>query len=71
MSEIFQDEIIDKEIPFHGPCGFCGHQDARHRLFDNIIDSTEDKHTLSEWHKHPINIIHRIIELKPYQEKAI
>lgn len=25
------------ELPFRGPCLFCGHPDARHRLFDAIV----------------------------------
>ena len=27
---------IDAEMPFRGPCGFCGSPDARHRVTDAI-----------------------------------
>ena len=68
MGLIFKDTMIDEEIPFHGECGFCGHRDARHRLFDTIIDMKETSTNLSYDYDLPVNIIIRIKELKPYRD---
>lgn len=29
---------VDDEMPFNGPCGICGGDDARHRVTDAIVE---------------------------------
>lgn len=31
-------QTIDRLLPYRGPCAFCGGPDARHRIFDAIVD---------------------------------
>ena len=68
MGLIFEDTMIDEEIPFHGECGFCGHGDARHRIFDAIIDIPEDINVIAHDYDLPENVIERIRKLRPYRK---
>lgn len=66
MTEIFSDEIIDKKIPFRGPCEFCGHVDARHGLFVILTKMKETPEEIAAGYKLPIEVVEQIIKLKPY-----
>ena len=66
MGLIFKDSIIDSHIPFKGSCAFCGHQDARHRIFDAIMERPECTKTISYDYELPVMIVNRIKRLKPY-----
>lgn len=60
-------EIIDRHLPYRGACIFCGHPDARHRLFDAIKeryqagDRVED---LAYDYRLAIELIEAVLRLK-------
>ena len=68
------DVMLDKYFPPRGPCAFCGHKDARHRLFDAILgmrkagDSVE---TIAHAYGLTMKQVFIILEVQPYQEVKV
>ena len=68
---VLRDKILDKHFPFSGPCGFCGHPDKRHRLWDSILARWECGDMVKEIMREYVyteEAIHRVIELRPYKK---
>lgn len=56
---------IDERIPYHGPCGFCGGEDARHRMIDAIVGASAAGDTiegLAENYELPEEFVRRLVE---------
>ena len=58
---------LDKWFPPRGPCGLCGHPDARHRIWDAIIDRPESEEELAEDYELPIEAIKAVRNVRPYR----
>ncbi len=59
---------LDQWFPERGPCAFCGHKDARHRLWDTIIDSTDPD--IMEAHNcdfQDVDAIRAVRQIRPYR----
>lgn len=62
---------LDEWWPPRGPCAFCGHCDARHRVWDAIIGRSEAGESVSytAWdYDKPEAAIRAVLWLRPYQE---
>lgn len=62
---------IDKYFPYRGKCAFCGADDARHRLWDSIIDmhkAGDSIEHLAEDFNLPIEAIKLVIKEKEEQK---
>jgi hypothetical protein len=67
-----QAKILAKHFPPRGPCGACGHGDARHRLFDTIVArfrSGETAEFMAKDYDLPVSAINNVLLFRPYQEK--
>lgn len=68
------DIMLDKYFPPRGPCAFCGHKDARHRLFDAILDryflAHETIDMLADDYNLPKESIELVIAKKPYHPRT-
>ena len=63
---------LDKYYPERGPCAFCGHKDARHRLWDTIIDRHEAGDSMTELAKDydkPRKAIKLVLDIRPYKRR--
>jgi len=58
---------INKYFPFRGGCAFCGHPDARHRIFDAIIERADNNEILADDYECPEAVVKMIKDLKPYR----
>ncbi len=62
---------LDKWFPPRGPCAFCGHRDARHRLWDTFMSHSEAGDTAREIQRwfvvYPIKAIRAVLRVRPYR----
>ena len=58
---------LDHWFPPRGPCAICGHRDARHRLWDTIMDSPEDDRKIARDHELPIAAVQAVRQIRPYK----
>lgn len=61
------DARLDAYFPFRGPCAFCGHADARHRLWDVICQSPDSDADVVYWYEVPLEAVRLVREVRPYQ----
>lgn len=61
------DARLDAYFPFRGPCAFCGHADARHRLWDMICQSPDSDADMVHWCEVPLEAVRLVREVRPYQ----
>ena len=63
---------INMHFPPRGPCAFCGFHDARHRIFDTIIDSHnagQSVDSIASEYELSILAVACVIKERPYQQK--
>lgn len=60
---------LDEWFPPRGPCAFCGHEDARHRLWDTILDSADDDATTAWAFDVPVEAVRAVRAVRPYQDE--
>jgi len=66
-----QEKTLSRWFPARGPCGFCGHADARHRLWDAIISryrAGETVKIIAEDYDLTEAAINKVLLFRPYQE---
>ena len=57
---------LNKYFPFRGKWVICGHEDARHRLWDAIIDRPEDDEFIAwDYNLHLESVI-AVRRIRPY-----
>lgn len=61
------DARLDAFFPFRGPCAFCGHADARHRLWDMLIGMPDSPEEAASWYDVPAEAVRLLREVRPYQ----
>jgi len=66
MSEYPQ---LGKWFPPRGQCGFCGHPDARHRLWDSLMCSLDTAKQCASNFSLPIAAVQAVWRIEPYQTK--
>ncbi len=58
---------LDKWFPPRGECGLCGHEDARHRLWDSLINSPETDKTTALMFGVSVGAVKAVRKIRPYQ----
>lgn len=66
---IVRDDVLDALDRFRGPCGLCGHPDARHRVWDALMDSPDTDEETAHWYSVPVTLVQRVRELRPYRRR--
>jgi len=61
---------LNKWFPPRGKCGICGHEDARHRLWDAIIDSPENNEFIAWDYELHIDSVVAVRRIRPYNKKT-
>ena len=61
---------LDSFLLPHGPCGICGHRDARHRLWDIWIEMADARSETAEemamnWGE-PLAHVEAVLRIRPY-----
>ncbi len=62
---------LDQWFPPRGPCAFCGHRDARHRLWDTMLAGVEDgnwtpQQTADDL-EHSVEAVEAVLRIRPYR----
>jgi hypothetical protein len=60
---------LDAWFPPRGPCGLCGHEDARHRIWDTMIASPDDDATVGANYGCEAPAVRAVRTVRPYQPK--
>jgi len=61
---------LNEWFPPAGPCAFCGHDDKRHRLWDQLIGMNEagdSVQTIAWQYELPEQAVEAVLRLRPYQ----
>lgn len=65
---------LDRWFPPRGPCGMCGHEDARHRLWDAILgrlDAGEPAPDVAQDYDVPLIAVQQVGVIRPYADPAV
>lgn len=60
---------LDELFPPRGPCGLCGHPDARHRIWDMILDSPESDRDAADEYGVSVAAVEAVRRIRPYREQ--
>jgi len=63
---------LDEYFPPRGPCAFCGHKDARHRLWDALMDRVaagDSAESVAEDYGISMKAMNLVLKLRPYKRK--
>ncbi len=60
-------KVLDKWFLPRGKCGFCGHKDARHRLWDALMDVPETDKETACWYELPVAAVRAVRKIRPYR----
>lgn len=60
---------LDQWFPPRGPCGLCGGEDARHRLWDQIMDDTRDEEEIAKNFDVDIEAVKAVKKIRPYRRR--
>lgn len=62
---------LDSLFPPRGPCGLCGHRDARHRLWNAMLDRAEKGGETAEEVasdlEYPAASVREVLRVRPYR----
>lgn len=61
---------LDAAFPPRGPCGLCGHRDARHRLWDAMIgrwEAGEEIEEIADDYREPVESVKAVLRVRPYK----
>lgn len=63
---MIHDAELDELFPPRGPCAMCGHPDARHRLWDVIIDSPDTAGEIAYNYGVSLSAVEAVRRIRPY-----
>lgn len=58
---------LDRYFPPCGPCAFCGGKDARHRVWDTLMDRPEPATVVAADMEYPVEAVRMVRRIRPYR----
>lgn len=61
---------LDQWFPPRGPCGLCEGPDARHRIWDAIVDGPDSDEEMAQNFDLSVDAVQAVRSIRPYRRAA-